>query len=154
MNGINNSLIFRPINPCDVNELYDFLNGLSDEVKFFFHPHKFDKNNLINLCSSKRDHYFVMYLDDKLIGYSMLRLFRHNVPSFGCCIHPDYYRKGYGYKLTRLTLNIANKLRYKRVVLKVNKKNKIAFNLYKKIGFKVIDKNISKEEIKMAITLI
>ena len=131
MNKLSNSFEFRLANQYDVDELYDLLNNLNNEVKLFFHPHKFDKNNLINICSSKQDHYFVMSLNDKIIGYSMLRLFGYSIPSYGCCIHPEYNGKGYGEKLTRLTLKKA-----------------------KKLGFKVISENKETKEINMAITLI
>jgi ribosomal protein S18 acetylase RimI-like enzyme len=150
----NNSLKFRSLNQCDVDELFDFFNDLNDEAKLFFHPHEFDKNNLIDLCLSKKDRYFVMCLDDKIIGYSMLRLFGFDIPSYGCCIHPDFNGMGYGKELTRLTLETANKIGYNKVILKVNKNNKIAFNLYKKIGFKVVGENKETKEIKMEIILV
>lgn len=145
-------LTFRSVGKDDVNELYDLCNNLTERDKKFFHPHPFDKKTLIEICSSTKDYYFVMLLNNKIIGYSLLRLFGYEIPSFGCCIRRGYENIGYGEKLTKWTLNKAKELGYKKVILKVYKNNERALELYKKVGFKTTGEIKSTKEIKMVIT--
>ena len=62
------SLIFRQLEEKDVDELLDLLQNLSDKDKKYFHPHSFDVKTLFENCKSS-DHYFIMMLEDKIIGY-------------------------------------------------------------------------------------
>lgn len=146
-------LIFRPLRKEDIDELHELLNNLSERAKLFFHPHPFDKKTLKELCSSERDHYFVLILDGKIIGYSMLRLFHYTVPSLGCCIRNGYENRGYGTLLVRWTLEEAKRLGYKEVILHVYEENKAARRIYEKVGFKIIERNDEKKELRMSITL-
>lgn len=147
----NNSLIFKTIDKDDIKELYELLNGLTNQSKRFFHPHPFDKETIAEICTSNKDYYFVMRLKNILIGYSFLRLFGHKIPSFGCCIRNGYENKGYGTILTELTLNKAKDYKFEKVILKLYKQNIVAFNIYKKIGFNVVSNDRHSTEIKMEI---
>lgn len=144
-------IIFRSIKKNDVDQLYELLNSLPDKAKSFFHPHKFDKEVIRDICNHKKDHYFVLLINDKIIGYSFLRLFGYKIPSFGCCIRYEYWGNGYGEMITEKTIDAAKKIGYTKVILKVYKKNNVAFNLYKKIGFKVTDENVETDEYKMEV---
>jgi RimJ/RimL family protein N-acetyltransferase len=149
-----NKIDFRPINENDTDEIYELLNELTDQAKYFFHPHLFDKKTIEAICISKKDHYFVMTMNGNIIGYSMLRLFGYEIPSFGCCIRTGYIGKGYGLMLTSWTVETAKELGYKKVILKVHNENTIAFQMYKKIGFTVVGEIPEKHEIKMEKPLI
>lgn len=149
MKNKKNSITIRKTKLKDIDLLYNLLNNLSDISKQFFHPHPFDKQTITDICNSKKDHYFVMLLKNILIGYSFLRLFNHEVPSFGCCIDSTYENKGYGKYLTIWTLKTAKELGYSKVILKVYKQNKIALDMYTKIGFIPFDTSIDNKEIIM-----
>ena len=149
MNLHQNSIKIRKMQNADVKSVYNLLNGLSSASKAFFHPHPFDIKTILKQQSSKEDHYFVMLLNDKIIGYSFLRLFGYEVPSFGCCIQKEFQHKGYGKIITREAIKIAKKLGYPKILLKVYRKNEIAFNMYKKIGFKIININDKNDEVVM-----
>lgn len=140
---------FRPVKKNDFDELYELLNGLTNDAKIFFHPHSFDKKSITEIYTSGNDHYFVMILDGKIIGYSMLRLFGYKIPSFGCCIRSGYGGKGYGSMLTRWTIEKAKELGYEKVILKVHKDNAFAFQMYKTVGFTITGEIPEKNEIKM-----
>lgn len=148
-----NIVHFRPVNENDVNQLYTLLNELPTDAKKFFHPHPFDKKTIMEICTSDKDHYFVMMLDDVVIGYSMLRLFGYNIPSFGCCIRNQYNGMGFGSMLTIWTIQKAKELGYEKVILKVHRDNISALKMYKKVGFVVIGEIPIKNEIKMEIQL-
>jgi RimJ/RimL family protein N-acetyltransferase len=137
----------------DVEELYEMLNDLTDKSKRFFHPHLFDRNTLTKIWKSKEDHYFVMVLDNVIIGYSFLRLFGYKIPSFGCCIRRRYEGKGYATMLSRWTINKAREIGYKKIILKVYKENERAFRMYQKTGFKAIGETEDTGEINMELLL-
>lgn len=145
-------LILRSFIKKDVDEILEILYNLSEKNKQFFHPHKFDIETLIDNLNSN-DHYFVLILEDKIIGYSFLRLFGHELPSFGCCIRKGYENKGYGITLTRLTINKAKELGYVKVILKTYKENIFAKKIYKKVGFKIIGETEDKKQFHMELTL-
>lgn len=147
------TLNFRSIKKEDTGELYTLLNGLSDEAKQFFHPHSFDKKTISQICTSKKDHYFVMIQDNTIIGYSFLRLFGYEIPSFGCCIRNGFENKEYGTILTQWTIKKARELGYPKVIIKVYKENEVAFRMYKKIGFKITGENKDTKEFYMEIIL-
>ncbi|RLF35796.1 MAG: hypothetical protein DRM99_03990 [Thermoplasmata archaeon] len=145
----NNLISIRRLEEKDINELYELLQGLSEKAKKFFHPHSFDLNTLKNICKSKQDHYFVMTLENKIIGYSFLRLFGYENPSFGCCIRNGFENKGYGTMLTQWTTEKAKELGYKKVILKTYKENISAQKVYKKVGYKIIGETEDGKEYKM-----
>jgi len=153
MNFQKNSLIFRGITEDDIDELHSLLESLSEYAKKVFHPHPFDLETLKNNCKSKNDHYFVMTLDNKIIGYAMLRLFGYEIPSFGCCIRTEFQGKGYGLLLTKWTVEKAKKLNYKKVILKTYKDNIPAMKIYKEAGFTIIGETEDKKQYKMEINL-
>jgi len=108
-----------------------------------------NRKKLKNICSGKKEHYYVMILDNQIIGYSMLRFFGYKIPSYGCCIHKNYQERDYGNILTKWTLERAKEMGCEKVILKVYKDNIKAFNLYKKIGFEIECEIPETNEIKM-----
>ncbi len=147
------SIFIRNIEESDARELYDFLNNLDEKTKGFFHPHPFDLKTIMDICKSKKDHYFVMFSKNKLIGYSFLRLFGYKIPSFGIVIRKGLTGKGYGTILTKGTIEKARKLGYKKVLLKTYKENISAQKVYEKLGFKIIGETEHKKQYKMEIIL-
>ena len=127
-------VVFRKIVKEDAEEVSTLLYGLSDESKEFFHPHAFNIETLKNVCDSV-DHHFVLIINNKIIGYSMLRFFGYSTPSYGGCIHNDHQGKHYGTLLLFCTLKQARLYGLDQVRLRVNRSNRKAFHLYKKIGF-------------------
>jgi len=152
-NAKEGSIIIRTFEDRDVDELYGLLQQLSENDKRFFHPHSFDLNTIREICNSKKDHYFVTTLDGKIIGYSFLRLFGYEIPSFGCYICNGYENKGYGTILTRWTVNKAKELGYNKVILKTYKDNVSAQKIYKKVGFKIIGETENKKQYRMELEL-
>ena len=153
MNQQEEVVIFRSVTKDDVDELVLFFKRLTNQAKYFFHPHSFDKATMQQICSSPTDHFFVMVLHNKIIGYSMLRLFGYEIPSLGCCIGHEYEGKGLGTKLVQWTVDKAKELGYTQVILKVYKENVVAFHVYQKIGFQIIDDLSETKEYKMALPL-
>ena len=153
MDSKDQHLLFRIIKESDAEELYTFFQEADTTFKKFFHPHPFDMETLRQICTSKKDHYFVMTLHQKIIGYAMLRLFGYDIPSFGCCIRTGYEGRGFGYLLTVWTIDQAKKLGYKKIILKTYKKNLPAITIYKKAGFKIVGETEDKKQHKMELDL-
>jgi len=143
----------RSIEENDAMDIFNLLNDLDEKTKIFFHPHSFDFKTISNICRSKTDHYFVIFLKDKLIGYSFLRLFGYEIPSFGIVIRRGYTERGYGTILSRWTISKAKELGYKKVILKTYKENFHAQKIYKRIGFKIVGESEDKKEYKMELNL-
>jgi len=150
---MDSSFVFRLVKIDDVNELHDLLNNLPATERKYFHPHPFDVQTITEICSSTKDHYFVMEQNEKIIGYSFLRLFGYKTPSFGCCVRREYQGKGYGTLLTQETMNKAIELDYHKVILKVYKENKAALKIYENIGFIIVGKTDDKRQYKMEMNL-
>ena len=147
------SVFIRDIKEKDIKELFEFLNELDNNTQGFFHPHSFDLKTIKDICTSKKDHYFVMFLDSTLIGYSFLRLFGYKIPSFGIVIKNDFTKRDYGTILTRWTIEKARELGYKKIILKTYKENIPAQKLYEKLGFKITGETKDKKQYKMEIIL-
>ena len=147
------TIFIRDIEEKDATELFNFLNNLDEKTKSFFHPHSFDFKTIFEICKSTKDHYFVMFFDDKLIGYSFLRLFGYEIPSFGVIIKDDFTGKGYGTILTKLTIDKAREIGYKKVILKTYKENNTARKVYENLGFKITGETMDKKQFKMELFL-
>lgn len=146
---MSDTVEFRAFTQNDVDELYELLNTLSTEAKMFFHPHPFDKKTLQQISKSMTDHYFVLRIHKKIIGYSMLRLFEHPTPSIGICIRNGFENKGYGSMMTEMTLQKALELGYTEVILHVHEKNERAIHFYSKLGFRTKQRNSETCQIEM-----
>jgi RimJ/RimL family protein N-acetyltransferase len=147
------NLLIRKINKNDAVELFNMMNDTDKKIKNFFHPHEFDEGTIKNICESENDHYYVMIKNKKIIGYSFLRLFGYEIPSFGIFIKKEFTRKGYGTYLTKWTIEKARNIGYQKVILKTYKKNIHAQKVYEKIGFKIIGETDDKKQYKMELKL-
>lgn len=134
--------MFTELKSEHIDGLYRLLQTLDKDDKRFFHPHPFTKKYLSSLPSKKYDYYFVLIIDKKIIGYSMLRtLCIYPQPTFGGVIHKEYRNMKYGDVLLSNTLKKAKNFCFDSVLLKVDKDNIGAMVLYKKKGFKETQEN-------------
>ena len=123
----------------DVEAFYDFFKSLSEKTKNFFNPHPFDKETAQRLCEEKDENYerFVYYQEGKIVGYIFFSNLKSEYPGIGICIRDGYQGKGLGKKLLSFLIESAEKKEKKGLVLTVFKDNEKAFNLYRKMGFRV-----------------
>jgi RimJ/RimL family protein N-acetyltransferase len=145
--------MIREIQQTDTEELFSLLNSLDEQTKSFFHPHPFDFTTIREICKGKQDHYFVMVVGKKIMGYSFLRLFGYKVPSFGIIIKNEFSGKGYGTILTQWTVEKAKALGYEKVILKTYKENLRAKRIYEKIGFKTVGVTEDNRQFLMELNL-
>lgn len=81
--------------------------------------------------------YFVIEKEGKIVGYIGSWFFKDFVHITNIAVHPDYRKHGIGTKLMKHIIELASRKGAKKIVLEVRVSNKIAQNLYKKLGFKV-----------------
>ena len=81
--------------------------------------------------------YFVVEMNQKIIGYIGSWFFKDFVHITNVAVHPDFRKKGIGTKLMNYIINLAKSRKVKKIVLEVRVSNIIAQRLYKNLGFKV-----------------
>lgn len=131
------------LNKKFVKRLSNELEALSERDREYFHPHEFDVESINNLSEEKGNHYYI-YQDNlgNLAGYGMLRTFgKYKIPTLGCVIWERCRGRGNGKRLVEELIKKARVLQYPRIRLKVSSNNKIAYRLYRKMGFQKMDKS-------------
>ena len=104
----------------------------------------------------KDDNCIVAELNNKIIGACWTRIMNDyghiddNTPSFAISLYEEYRGKGIGTRLMKSMLKLLKDKGYKRTSLSVQKNN-YAVEMYKKVGFRIIDEN--KEEYIMICDL-
>lgn len=112
----------------------DYLDNISIEEK----AQKFEKN----IVQNNDFEYLAAWLDDKMIGILVVGPCRdldintgETGEICGIYLHPDYFGKGYGYKLINHGISIL-RTRFKFITLWVLEENMRARSFYEKAGFR------------------
>ena len=133
-------LLFQELTYFNVVKLYRFLLRNKDDMNLF-NPHDFNIKSLLKNIHNKKDFFVCLFFKKKIIGYGMLRGWKdgYEVPSLGIMIDKDYRGIGAS-KLLMNYLHIICKFKNcEKVMLKVNKDNKRAINLYEKLDYNLND---------------
>lgn len=75
-----------------------------------------------------------IYVDNQIVGFSLLSVDAEDGWIAAACIDPDYRRKGFFKVLMRTQLDLASRLNLKRVYLEVLEQNH-ALKVYQSVGF-------------------
>ena len=105
---------------------------------FFFAPHAVDEAEINTMISrTKEDLYYLVVDNDEILGYGLLRGWDegYEVPSLGIAINPNARRFGVARFLMEVLQAAARQRGAKKIRLRVRKENRIAINLYQKIGY-------------------
>ncbi|MDP4126631.1 MAG: GNAT family N-acetyltransferase [Bacillota bacterium] len=78
-----------------------------------------------------------IYVEDIVVGFSLLSLDGKDGWIAGACIDPNYRRLGLFAPLMRAQLNMATRLGLSRIFLEVLKTNTNALRVYQSVGFKI-----------------
>lgn len=141
---IENKICLRKANLTDIDALYEIKNdkeafkllgGFStgyskmDIEKWIAH-HNDSLNEIIFIIES--------IVDNKLIGHVGLYNIDYRIrkAEFGILITTQYQGKGYGTLCTKFMIDYAfNELNMNKICLSLLEDNKLAYSLYKKLGF-------------------
>lgn len=156
---INHKLFFiRKLSSKDINSTYHswFFN---DNAEYIESRSKFKTlNNLkkyFNLTKSKKNILFLgiftKYYKEHIGNIKFEFPKKNKYATLGIFIgNKKYLNQGYGKKIIKLSCyKIKNDFKIKTFYLGVNKNNLRAFKAYKKLGFKLVSNNYTKEIYKM-----
>jgi ribosomal protein S18 acetylase RimI-like enzyme len=134
-----NAILFKPVTAVDVHSLAMFFERNNNrETLRTFHPFPMTLQKAEEICTiEKKDRYFGAYLEDQIIGLSMLRGLDegYEIPSFGIVMDSNYRGHGIGSGLTKYTIQQSIEMGCPAVRLSVYASNKRALKIYNDLGF-------------------
>lgn len=157
-----NNLIIREMKKDEYKILGDFLYEAIFIPKGAKKPPREIINNeelqvyVKDFGTDKNDNCLVAEYDCKIVGACWTRIMNdyghidNDTPSFAISLYEEYRGKGIGTRLMESMLKLLKDKGYKRTSLSVQKNN-YALEMYKKVGFRIIDEN--KEEYIMICDL-
>lgn len=113
------------------------------EVTRNFHPFPLSRESAERLARSPGlDKYYGAWVDGVLVGLTMLRGWNegYNIPSLGVMVNPVYKGRGIGRALTEFAIGEAARLKSPALRLSVYESNRRGYELYRRLGFKEIDR--------------
>ncbi len=127
----------------DAEDVLRFLQGLDEETVRLFHPHKFDLDHVLRLLrgrlSGAVDAFGVHDAGGDLIGYGWLWSMETQHPGLGICIADGCRGQGIGRAIMERLLDEAVLRGKAEVRLSVVRDNERALNLYRSLGFEVVE---------------
>ena len=137
--------IYKPINLVDFQFIADSWSEPKNN-KFMF-THRITAQETKNRIKNKNSFTYIVEVDGERVGNLNLR----KVPDdqsgrLGIIIDYRYQSKGYGKEAMKLLEKEAKKLGIKKLRLEVFVSNKVAVNLYKKMGYKEFERLIAMEK--------
>jgi [ribosomal protein S18]-alanine N-acetyltransferase len=136
---VHSALVLRELGPDDAESLGALFeaNDLPAVVDHF-DPFPLTRATASELTDPRRrDHFYGAFLEDRLVGFSMLRGWDegYEVPSFGILVDRGHHGRGIGSRLTDFTIEQARDLGSPRVRLSVYGTNVHAYSMYALKGF-------------------
>ena len=131
-----------------------FLSICNDGDNKNFHPHPLTPEEANRLCQyDGKDLYYLLTEGQRVLGYGILRGWDedYDIPSLGIAIRSSDRGCGLAKLLMKYLHTAARRNGAKKVILKVNKDNLAARNLYEKLGYKF--EEISKTQLIGSINL-
>lgn len=147
---MGNKIALKQISKDDLDILVRFFekNNLP-EVTSKFNPFPLNRETAEKICQENhKDKFFMALMGDDVIGFSMLRGWDegYEVPSFGMFVDYEKHGNGFGKTILKLTCEYAKKIGCSKVRLSVYQSNQSAYHVYKKFGFREIEKlNVNNE---------
>lgn len=90
-----------------------------------------------NILKAENKTYYLAKLQDQTIGMAAVSFENQMATLFGVGIKPEFKGKGYGKALVVQVLETLMAKGISDITIEVDSDNKVAYNLYKKVGFKI-----------------
>jgi len=139
----------RPVGLGDAERLSRFYCSLSDQSRYFFEPYR-DRSvegmrAVVERAVAGTDLALVAVdPEDEVIAHFFYMDVAKEVPHMGIGLRDAYHGRGLGAVLLAYLIAVGTHILQKKTVgLTVMKKNRRAFHLYKKHGFRVVRKDIT-----------
>lgn len=139
-------IIIRPPKPSDAKSLLTMINSLVDERAMIAiqekHNIKNEKEYLDKIRNNKKDLELFLIINGEVMGSARItkkESTEKHVGQIGIFLKKEARGKGLGEKLLKEIIKQGvKKFKFKIITLRVISKNKIAQNLYKKLGFEKV----------------
>ena len=132
-------IIIKKIGADSAKELSDLLQSEPPQYMKYFTAFNFNFKTIKDILSKKeRDIFFGLFINDKIIGFYMLRGFDegYEIPSYGVWISSEFAGKGLGKLTLQHAIAFCRINNIKKIMLKVYPQNTSAKVLYENFGFK------------------
>ncbi|GAB4345864.1 MAG: ribosomal protein S18-alanine N-acetyltransferase [Flammeovirgaceae bacterium] len=93
-----------------------------------------------SLLDENPNSFYVLYSDEKIIGYFIIYRYRRGGYLESIAIKPEYQGLGIGSYLMDYIINYYKLLRYKHITLEVRPNNFSAIRMYQRLGFEEVKK--------------
>jgi len=142
---LKQKIIIRPPKLSDAKSLLEMINSLVEEKAMITIQEKQtikdEKKYLINRIKNGENHFqLFLIIDGEVMGNARITrqgLTKEHVGQVGITLKKEARGRGLGEKLLKEVIKQGTKkFKFKIITLEVISKNKIAQNLYKKLGFK------------------
>lgn len=94
--------------------------------------------NLVDILNSLYDDVYGYYLDEKLVGFIHITKLYETMDIVNIVVDDDYRKQGIATELINYVVDLYDDVM--SIMLEVNENNIVATSLYKKNGFKIINK--------------
>lgn len=134
----------KKINKSEIKEISQILFDENVEYLKYFDPFISQEQFIQDFLKSSNDIYLKILNNKTFIGFVTLRGLDdgYKNPRFGIFIMEKYSNMGFGDAAIKKTLDLCKeKYNFKKIELKVNKKNHTAIKIYKDNSFKVINES-------------
>ncbi len=153
-NNQKQKIIIRPPKISDLDSSLEMINSLVEEKAMLTvqkkSTHKEEEKYLKGIIKEKEALHLFLIIDGKVAGsakVSKLGNGRNHIGELGISLRREYRGMGLGKNLSKTIMEKAiKKFKLKIIILNVFKKNKTAYYLYKKLGFKEV--GVIKGEVK------
>jgi len=154
MKKINQKILIRPPKMSDLESSLRMINSLVEEKAMLTVQKKLtlkeEREYLEKIIKDRNSIHLFLIIDKEVMGSARVTKnngTKNHIGELGISLRKEARGKGLGEKLTKEVISKAiKKFKLKIITLEVYSKNKIAQNLYKKMGFQKV--GIIKEGIK------
>jgi ribosomal protein S18 acetylase RimI-like enzyme len=131
-------IIFRELWDSDKKAMQNFLSGLSERTLDKWRHYS---GEIIDEIYKEPSHKLIGLDDGKIVAYGCLvpNDKYPDAPALGIVVADEYQGRGIGSFMMRELEKLAIEKSYKFIFLTTFKSNYRAFNLYKKVGYEVVD---------------
>lgn len=135
---VSQNLLIRELRVEDGEALGIFLESLSPQTEYFFHPYPLNRDSALEFA--KREDIFCLLgeIKGKIVGYTWWEPKSAEIPYIGICVGEEYQGKGVGKKLLENLIAKAGQEGKRGLRLTVMKDNERAIALYRKLGFYIV----------------
>jgi len=126
----------------DVERLLGFFAGLSEQSRYWFRPHGFDRDQaerIANDACGPQTFRLVAVFDDRIIGYAWFEPFQTwpDIPTVGLGVVDEFHDRGLGRAMMRALIERAREIGCAGLRLSVCKDNPRAQHLYTSLGYRI-----------------